>query len=383
MTPSRETLARAKRIVIKVGTRVATKEEDNAFSSGVMGSLVRQVAALMAPPDERSFLIVSSGAIALGLNRLGIATRPKELDLLQAAAAVGQSRLMHAYEHEFEAVKTETAQILLTSEDIRSRARYLNIRNTIFSLWSHGAVPIVNENDTVSFDEIRFGDNDIISAHIANMLDADLLVILTDTDGVYDRNPRVYPEARILRTVEKVTSAVLSGAEGKGSSFSSGGMESKIRAADIATRSGVNVVIARGEGLDLRAILLGREIGTWFVPTPRRMKGRKKWMAFNPRTEGAIQVDKGAERAILRQGRSLLPAGVKAVRGEFSMGSVVSILDEDGHEVARGLSNFSSEDLAKIRGLNTKKIPEVLGEETFFDEVVHRDNLVITVKDST
>jgi glutamate 5-kinase len=381
MTPSRDSLGQAKRIVVKVGTSVAT-EEDHAFSSGVMGSLVRQIAALMQPPGDRSFLIVSSGAIALGLNRLGISTRPKELDLLQAAAAVGQSRLMHAYEHEFEAVKTETAQILLTSEDIRSRARYLNIRNTIFSLWSHRAVPIVNENDTVSFDEIRFGDNDIISAHIANMLDADLLVILTDTDGVYDRNPKLHAEARILRTVEKVTATVLSGTEGKGSTFSSGGMESKVRAADIATRSGVNVVIARGEGFDLPGVLQGKEIGTWFVPTPRRMKGRKKWMAFNPKTEGAIQVDRGAERAILRQGRSLLPAGVKAIRGAFAMGSVVSILDEDGHEVARGLSNFSSDDLEKIRGLNTKKIPEVLGEEAYFDEVVHRDNLVITVKDS-
>jgi len=383
MAPSRDSLAGAKRIVIKVGTRVATREDNNAFSSGVMGSLVRQVAALMAPPEARSFLIVSSGAIALGLSRLGISTRPKELDKLQAAAAVGQSRLMHAYEHEFEAVKTETAQILLTSEDIRSRARYLNIRNTIFSLWSHGAVPIVNENDTVSFDEIRFGDNDIISAHIANMLDADLLVILTDTDGVYDRNPRLHPGAKILRTVEKVTPAVLSGTEGKGSAFSSGGMESKVRAADIATRSGVNVVIARGDGLDLSGILEGREIGTWFVPTPRRMKGRKKWMAFNPRTEGAIVVDRGAERALVRQGRSLLPAGVKAIRGSFAMGSVVSILDEAGTEVARGLTNFSSEDLEKIRGLNTKKIPEVLGEEAYFPEVVHRDNLVITVKDST
>jgi len=381
MAPARDSLGQAKRIVIKVGTRVAT-EENNAFSSGVMGGLVRQIAALMAPPRERSFLIVSSGAIALGLSRLGISTRPRELDQLQAAAAVGQSRLMHAYEHEFEAVKTETAQILLTSEDIRSRARYLNIRNTIFSLWSHRAVPIVNENDTVSFDEIRFGDNDIISAHIANMLDADLLVILTDTDGVYDRNPNLHAGARILRTVEKVTAAVLSGTEGKGSAFSSGGMESKVRAADIATRSGVNVVIARGEGFDLSAVLQGREIGTWFVATPRRMKGRKKWMAFNPRTEGAIQVDRGAERAIVKQGRSLLPAGVKAIRGTFAMGSVVSILDEDGREVARGLSNFSSEDLEKIRGLNTKKIPEVLGEEAYFDEVVHRDNLVITLKDS-
>ena len=352
-------------------------EADNAFSSGVIGSLVRQISALMEPPAARSFIIVSSGAIALGLNRLGMETRPRELDLLQAAAAVGQSRLMHAYEHEFEAVKRETAQILLTSEDIRGRTRYLNIRNTIFTLWSFGAVPIVNENDTVSFDEIRFGDNDIISAHIANMLDADLLVMLTDTDGVFDMNPKVHAEARVLRTVEKVTDAVLAGAEGKGSSFSSGGMESKIRAADIATRSGVGVVIARGEGLDLPGILEGREIGTWFVPTPRRMKGRKKWMAFNPRTEGSIVVDRGAERALLKQGRSLLPAGVREIRGAFALGSVVSILNEEGSEVARGLSNFSSDDLQKIRGMNTKKIPEILGAEAYFDEVVHRDNLVI------
>ena len=216
--------------------------------------------------EGRSSSIVSSGAIALGLNRMGITTRPRELSLLQAAAAMGQSRLMHAYEHEFAAVGRETAQILLTSEDVRSRARYLNIRNTIFTLWGFGVVPIVNENDTVSFAEIRFGDNDIISAHLAIMLDADLLVILTDTDGVFDRNPQVHPDARILRTVQKVTQTVLAGAEGKGSSFSSGGMESKIRAADIATRSGVGVVIARGDGLDLRATLRGEEVGTWFVP---------------------------------------------------------------------------------------------------------------------
>jgi len=381
-TAARDSIRQARRIVIKVGTRVAT-EADNAFSSGVIGSLVRQISALMEPPSARSFIIVSSGAIALGLNRLGMETRPKELDLLQAAAAVGQSRLMHAYEHEFEAVKRETAQILLTSEDIRGRTRYLNIRNTIFSLWSFGAVPIVNENDTVSFDEIRFGDNDIISAHIANMLDADLLVMLTDTDGVFDMNPKVHAGARVLRTVERVTDAVLAGAEGKGSSFSSGGMESKIRAADIATRSGVGVVIARGEGLDLPGILEGREIGTWFVPTARRLKGRKKWMAFNPRTEGAIVVDRGAERALLKQGRSLLPAGVKEVRGAFALGSVVSIINEDGSEVARGLSNFSSEDLGRIRGMNTKRIPEILGAEAYFDEVVHRDNLVIVSKGTT
>ena len=385
MTQVREHVTHSRRIVIKVGTRVAT-EGDHAFAAGVIGSLVRQIASLQSPAAEspearaegRSFIIVSSGAIALGLNRMGMETRPREINLLQAAAAMGQSRLMHAYEREFEAVRTETAQILLTAEDIRSRARYLNIRNTIFTLWSFGVVPIVNENDTVSYAEIfRFADNDIISAHIANMLDADLLVILTDTEGVFDHNPHTHADARILHTVEKVTDTVLAGAEGKGSAFSSGGMESKIRAADIATRSGVGVVIARGDGIDLTGILAGQEIGTYFVPAVRRMKGRKKWMAFNPRTEGAIVVDRGAERAILRQGRSLLPAGVKDIRGAFAIGSVVSILDEDGHEVARGLSNFASEELSKIRGLNTKKIAEVLGIEEHFDEVVHRDNLVV------
>jgi glutamate 5-kinase len=375
----RESLVHARRIVIKVGTRVATGD-DNAFSSGVIGGLVRQVAALGgAPgtPDARSFLVVSSGAIALGLQRMGITERPRELNLLQAAAAIGQSRLMHAWEHELAAVNRETAQILLTSEDIRDRARYLNIRNTIFTLWSFGAVPVVNENDTVSFDEIRFGDNDIISAHIAAMLDADLLVILTDTDGVYDSNPRLNPGARPLRRVEKITDEILAGASGKGSAFSSGGMESKIRAADAAVRSGVGVVIARGDGIDLAGLLAGEEIGTWFVPAALRMRGRKKWMAFNPRTEGVIVVDRGAEKAIVGQGRSLLPAGVKEVRGPFAMGSVVSVVGEGGAEVARGLCNFSSDELERIRGLNSKKVPGVLGVETTFDEVIHRDNLVV------
>jgi glutamate 5-kinase len=383
MTEERQTLAQARRIVIKVGTRVATTG-DNAFSTAVMGSLVRQMVSLKtvsadgAPLDTRSFIVVSSGAIALGLNRMGLSKRPKEINLLQAAAAMGQSRLMHAYENELAALGTETAQILLTYEDIRARRRYLNIRNTIFTLWSLGVVPIVNENDTVSYSEIfRFADNDIISAHLAIMLDADLLVILTDTEGLFDKNPKVNTDARVLRTVDKVTEDVLAGATGKGSSFSSGGMESKIRAADIATRSGIGVVIARGEGIDLAGILAGGEIGTYFVPARRRIRGRKKWMAFNPRTEGSIVVDRGAEKAILRQGRSLLPAGVKGITGEFAMGAVVSIVDEEGHEVARGLSNFSSVELEKIRGLNTGRISEVLGIDEHFDEVVHRDNLVI------
>jgi glutamate 5-kinase len=383
MTAIRESITHAHRIVIKVGTSVATGG-DNAFSSDVMGSLVRQIASLSGEPGvpgARSFILVSSGAIALGLRQLHLDSRPRAITLLQAAAAMGQSRLMHAYEHEFAAARRETAQLLITYEDIRNRGRYLNIRNTIFTLWSFGVVPIVNENDTVSFAEIRFGDNDIISAHLATMLDADLLILLTDTDGVYDSNPREHAEARVLRTVARVTEAVLAGAKGKGSDFSSGGMESKIRAADIATRGGAAVVIARGAGIDLENVFRGEEVGTFFVPARRTMKGRKKWMAFNPQTEGAVVVDGGARKAILRQGRSLLPAGVKSIKGTFAMGSVIAIQDEEGRELARGLCNFSSEELEKIRGLNTKKIPEILGAEATFDEVVHRDNLVVVARE--
>jgi glutamate 5-kinase len=384
MASVRDPIRQARRIVLKVGTRVAT-EGDNAFARGVIGPLVRQVSAARAGPSAgagRSLIVVSSGAIALGLNRMGVTERPKELAMLQAAAAMGQSRLMHAYEQEFEAAGQETAQVLLTLEDIRSRTRYLNIRTTIFTLWSYGVVPIVNENDTVSYAEIRFGDNDILSAHLAAMLDADLLVILTDTDGVYDANPKTHRDARPLRTVERVTDALLSAAEGKGSAFSSGGMASKIRAADVAVRSGVGVVIAKGEGLQLDRILAGEEVGTYFVPAARRLRGRKKWMAFNPGTEGSIVVDRGAERAIVRQGRSLLAAGVKAADGAFPVGGVVSIRDEDGREIARGLSNYSCEDLARIKGLNSARIASVLGVEAAFAEVVHRDNLVVVDRDN-
>jgi glutamate 5-kinase len=385
MAPVRDPIRSARRIVLKVGTRVAT-ESDNAFARGVIGPFVRQVCAARASSatgPQRSLIVVSSGAIALGLNRMHVAERPKELAMLQAAAAMGQSRLMHAYEQEFEAAGQETAQVLLTLEDIRGRTRYLNIRNTIFTLWSFGVVPIVNENDTVSYAEIRFGDNDIISAHLAAMLDADLLVILTDTDGVYDANPKTHPDARPLRTVERISDRLVAAAEGKGSAFSSGGMASKIRAADIAVRAGVGVVIAKGEGLQLDRILAGDEVGTYFVPAARRLRGRKKWMAFNPTTEGTIEVDRGAERAIVRQGRSLLPAGVKAAAGAFPMGGVVSIRDEDGREIARGLSNYSCEDLQRIKGLNSARIASVLGVEAAYAEVVHRDNLVVVGRGTT
>lgn len=368
----RESVTDAKRIVIKIGTKVLT-EEGNRLSYGTVRSLVRQVTGNIG---DRQFIIVSSGSIALGLARMGLTSRPGELDILQAAAAIGQSRLMHAYEEEFDRSPFETAQILLTREDIQDRQRYLNIRNTIFTLWSSGVIPIVNENDSVSFSEIRFGDNDILAAHLANMIDADLLLILTDIDGVYSRDPKK-GGGSLIPEIPKVTSSVMAKASGRGSAFSSGGMESKLEAARVATKCGIGVIITQGKTLDLAGLLEGRAIGTLCVPAPERIRGRKKWIAFNPKVEGTLVIDRGGERAIMEKKKSLLPAGIREVQGSFKIGSNVSIQNEEHREIARGLSNFSSEEIERIKGLKTSLIPGVLGTDSFFDEVVHRDNLVI------
>jgi len=371
----RELIAKAKRIVIKIGTKVLTRD-DNSLDFSTLKSVVGQISAVL--DGRRECIIVSSGAIALGLSGMGLKDRPKALNLLQAAAAMGQSRLMYAYESEFAQSGRTTAQILLTIEDIQNRRRYLNIRNTIFTLWSTGAVPIVNENDSVSFSEIRFGDNDIIAAHLSNMIDADLLLILTDIDGVYDKNPKEFPvAAEVISEITEITDEILHGKSGKGSVFSSGGIESKLKAADIASKSGVGVIVANGTTVDLKRLFRGEEIGTYFIPAEKKIRGRKKWIAFNPRIEGAVIIDRGGERAIVEKKKSLLPAGVKEVVGNFKIGSNLSIMNEDRVEIARGLTNFSSDELKRIMGLNTKRISEVLGVDSYFDEVIHRDNMVI------
>jgi glutamate 5-kinase len=289
---------------------------------------------------------------------------------------------MHAYEAAFRGSKYEPAQILLAYEDIRNRKKYLNIRNTIFALWSFNAIPIVNENDSVTYSEIRFGDNDLLAAHLSIMMDADLLLILTDINGVYDKNPNLDGSARIIEeipmSVSPDTASLLKNAAiGKGSRFSSGGMKSKLEAARIATRSGIGVVIANGKDIDLRELFEGKRIGTLCLPAEKKIRGKKKWIAFNPKVEGKIIIDKGGERAIVKEKKSLLPVGVSEVIGRFEIGGNVSIQNEDHEEIARGLTNFSSDELVRIKGLNTKKIPEVLGVDTYFDEVVHRDNMVV------
>ncbi|MFW6181622.1 MAG: glutamate 5-kinase, partial [Spirochaetota bacterium] len=341
---ARDLIIRARRVVVKIGTRIVTRE-DNRPSEEVIHAVTVQIREHL---EGRQFILVSSGAIAFGLGRLGLEERPREINLLQAAAALGQSRMMFAYESAFEGSGHEIAQMLLTREDIQDRKRYLNIRNTIFTLWERGALPIVNENDSVSFDEIRFGDNDLLAAHLANMIDADLLLILTDTAGVYDRDPRRFPDARIILEIPRITDEIREGASGRGSRLSSGGMESKIRAAEIAVKSGVGVIIASGRALDLGGILEGREIGTYFIPWGKRIRGRKKWIAFNPRVEGTLVIDRGGERAIVEEKKSLLPAGIREVKGTFRMGGNLSIVNLKGREVARGLSNFSSDALRRI-----------------------------------
>jgi glutamate 5-kinase len=375
---SRTHIRNAKRIVIKIGTRVLT-EKDNSFSYSVAESIVKQVSEEININSERKFIIVSSGAIALGLSRMGLPTRPREINLLQAAASLGQSRLMHAYETIFNESRYETAQILLTYEDIQNRTRYLNIRNTIFTLWSFNVIPIVNENDTVSYAEIRFGDNDIIAAYLSIMIDADLLIILTDTEGVFDRSSGGTSGGQLLNEISRINSEVKRLAAGKGSMFSSGGMESKLQAAEIATKSGVGVIIGGGRTFSLRKLLDGETIGTYCVPSAKRIRGKKKWIAFNPRVDGKIVIDRGGEHAIVKEQKSLLPAGVKEVKGKFEAGGNVSVQNEEQREIARGLTNFSSEELNLIKGFNTRKIPAILGVDTYFEEVIHRDNMVILV----
>ena len=371
---SRQDLGATRRIVIKLGTRVLT-DADNTLDKGVVDRVAAQAGELVGRGIQ--VVMVTSAAIAVGLQRMGRVRRPREITLLQAAASLGQSRLMHAYEQAFEQVGCRTAQILLTLDDIQDRAKYLNVRNTILTLWDVGAVPVINENDAVSYAEIiRFGDNDVLGAHIANMLDADVYLLLTDTDGVYDRDPRGDADARVIAELSEVTEQRIEAAGGTGSEQSSGGMQAKLRAARIASKSGVGAIIANGRTVDIAAVLSGETVGTYVAPEGHRIRGKKKWIAFNPAVAGAVVVDEGGERAIATGRKSLLPAGVVEIEGEFDMGSNVAIRNLRGEEIARGLVNFTSEELRRIRGLHTSRIGQVLQTDTYFDEVIHRDNMV-------
>jgi len=369
-----ETLASAKKILIKIGSAVLTGAD------GLDLKIIESLAQEMCDLTRRGFsiILVTSGAIASGKHRLNIAGKLKSIPEKQAAAAIGQGRLMRIYSKAFEKNNLYVAQILLTLADLTDRQRYLNIRNTLTKLMEWHVTPIINENDSVAVDEIKFGDNDNLAAMIANVIEADLLINLTATDGLYDCNPSQSKKAKLIPIVSEITDAIEAGATEETSSVGTGGMKSKILAAKKVTSIGIPCIIAPGKRKNvLSDIMAGREIGTLFLPQTSRLTSKKYWIAFTLRPRGRLIIDDGAKKALMDKGKSLLPSGVTAVEGEFAAGDSVTCVDRDGTLLAKGLVNFDSSDIRKILGMKTSQIAHVLGHKDY-DEVIHRDNLVIS-----
>lgn len=367
-------LGKARRIVVKVGSSILASVEKGLHYE-VFSHLTKEISDLKRQGYE--IVLVSSGAIAAGMEKLGYKTRPQAITQKQATAAVGQTRLMNIYENYFSRFQQMVAQVLLTHDDLSHRRRFLNARNTLLTLLELGIIPIINENDTVVVDEIKFGDNDNLSALITNLIGADLLIILTDIEGLCDSDPRVNPNARCIPLVED-TDVDMGGIVGETKSeMSVGGMISKVKAARKASRFGIPTVVARGtkEGV-LHQILKGKEIGTLILPKREALSSRKHWIAFNPKPKGDVIVDDGAKKAIVQRGKSLLPSGVVKIKGSFDRGDLVTCLGPRGKEFARGLVNYSSPELEKIKGLRSDQIESTLGYK-YSDEVIHRNDLVV------
>lgn len=372
MDSQRQKLASTKRWVVKVGSAILTNN-GVALDFDFIAALGSQIAALRAQGIE--VVLVSSGAVAAGVGHLRLARRPDHLNQLQAAAAVGQAALIQQYDKIFRAHQITIAQVLLTHADIADRERYLNARNTLQSLLQLGALTIVNENDTVATDEICFGDNDNLAALVTNLVDADLLVLLTDQDGLYQEDPRKNPHAELI-TEGKAGDAELAAMASEGSSLGRGGMITKLSAANKASRSGASTIIANGRKEDvLQSIYSGHSVGT-LLTAQRRVASRKQWMAGQMKIKGSITLDDGAVKVLKNKGKSLLPVGVLAVSGEFDRGALVSCVDPRGNEIARGLTNYSAEEANKIKGLNSQKMVSNLGYAGDH-ELIHRDNLVV------
>ena len=369
-------LTRVRRLVVKVGSGLITAREAG-LDPGRIGALADELAAVRQHGTEVA--LVSSGAVVAGMARLRLQVRPRSIPEKQAAAAVGQSALMEHYETAFARHGVTVAQILLTQADVSARARYLNARNTLTTLLGYGVVPIINENDTVAVEEIKFGDNDNLSALVAQLIDADLLVLLTDVDGLYTGDPSRDPQARKLDTVEAVTPEIERLVWSDADRVAVGGMATKLQAAQKAAASGVPMVIASGrEPGTLARVLRGEPVGTYFPPRGDRLTARKRWIAFAVPPQGRLLVDAGARQALIERGKSLLPSGVVDIEGDFDAGEVVALCaaDGDGKEFARGLVNFDAQELRTIRRAKTAEIEGLLGYKSV-DEVVHRDNLVV------
>jgi len=367
-------VAMARRLVVKVGSTLVTNE-GRGVDHDAVARWVEQIAELKQ--NGRELVLVSSGAIAEGMRRLGWSKRPAAMHDLQAAAAVGQMGLVQAYEAAFSRFGLHTAQILLTHEDLADRRRYLNARSTLTTLLALNVIPVINENDTVTTEEIRFGDNDTLGALVTNLIEADALVLLTDRDGLYSADPRQDSAARLIRQGRAGDPALEAMAGGAGSALGSGGMLTKVLAAKRAARSGASTVIANGAEPDvLRRLADGESIGTELLADKTPLAARKQWLADHVRLAGKLWLDAGAVRAVVRDGKSLLPIGVVRSEGQFERGEVVGCCDPDGHEIARGLANYGASETQRILRKPSSEIESILG---YVDapELIHRDNLVL------
>ena len=377
MDPVRqEVIALAQTVVVKIGTNVLTNAA-GTLDPERLWELADQVHRIRQ--SGRKVALVSSGAIGAGMGHLSLGRRPSDLRHLQACAAVGQSFLMRAYQECMGQHGTHTAQILLTAGDFDNRTRYLNARNTILTLFEWDCLPIINENDTVSVAEIRFGDNDRLAAMVTNLLQAPLLILLTVVDGLYAADPAANTDRQPLTTVPYIDGSIMEMAGGSRSSLGSGGMRSKLRAARLATAAGESVIIANGSRAGiLDTIFAAEPVGTLFLPHGSTVPAWKRWLGYTAQPKGRLIVDSGARTAVQNKGRSLLPIGVVQVAGSFAKGDVVALCDTQGAEFARGLTNYAAAQVERICGLRTEQIGEVLGTVPY-EEVVHRDNLVVIV----
>jgi glutamate 5-kinase len=368
-------LAHVKRVVIKIGSGVIS--DNNGLDLERIATICEDVHKLRQRGYE--VILVSSAAVAAGKADLGITGKPHTipLPLKQAAAAIGQSRLMRAYEDALRQHGLKAAQILLTRDDLANRRRYLNARNTLMTLLEYGIVPIINENDTVVIDEIRFGDNDNLSAMTTNLVEAQLLVILSDVDGLYSSDPRHDPDAKLISEVERLTPEIEAMAGHEGTSLGTGGMTTKLKAAKRATLYGAGTAIINGRTPhNLLYLFDGHELGTYFLPARDPMAARKHWIAFTKKPKGKLILDDGAHKAVAERGKSLLPSGICQLDGSFERGDAVRLCDLNGDEFAKGVTNYNSTELDRIMGKKTKEIELILGYQ-YGDEVVHRNNMVI------
>ncbi len=362
------------RIVVKIGTSILT-DEDGKLSTKYLAHIVEEIAGLHKQ-GAGEFIIVTSGAIGAGMQRLGLKERPQTIILKQTAAAVGQNILIEIYEGLFKKYEQTIAQILLTHQDMSCRKSYINISNTISKLFEYKVIPIINENDTVAVDELKFGDNDTLAALVSQLVEADLLLILSNVDGLYSS------AGELISIVEEITPEIIKISAGTTSKFSTGGMQTKIEAAKIATQSGTTVIISNGKTKGIITEILqayltgGKKCGTTFVAKENKLNSRKRWIMYHLKESGELIIDEGAKEAILNRGKSLLPSGILDVKGKFDEGDAVIIKDTQNRKLAKGLIGYSQNDLLKIKGKQTNEIEQILGYE-YGEEVIHRDNLVL------